>query len=440
MPGLKIIETVLGLVFIYLLMSLLCTAINEYIAGMLNKRGKELFRAVDDLLGDEEVRNAFYSHPLITTLSPDHTAIRERAQRIAEKLYGTRWFYRLFGWMRSSIRAQRLPSYLPARNFALALLNSTDFPGRLGVATAAAGSPPAATPDNLVQLFEALLQENPADVSELLREPSVAQILGSANVPPEVREALITLTTGPEKELQKLQDSVEVWFNNAMDRVQGSYKRYTQIALLLIGLVTAVLLNVDTIRIWRTLSTNDQLRGALVQRAIAFEAAANDTTRRVATDTTAAADTTAPAATRADSLCTPVTGDTVQAAVAKIVAGEPITCREARAVMVVAKAQLDSTELALGWSPADLQELGLVGSASSADDLDWQRPDAWRWKAIWAKLLGLILTAIAVSLGAPFWFDMLNKVINIRAAGRAPDERPKDPEAKDKRLAGTAPR
>jgi len=36
------------------------------------------------------------------------------------------------------------------------------------------------------------------------------------------------------------------------------------------------------------------------------------------------------------------------------------------------------------------------------------------------RVLGWLLTMIAVSLGAPFWFDMLNKIINIRNAGTKP--------------------
>ena len=44
-------------------------------------------------------------------------------------------------------------------------------------------------------------------------------------------------------------------------------------------------------------------------------------------------------------------------------------------------------------------------------------------------LLGWLITAFAVSLGAPFWFDLLNKFINVRAAGKAPEETPKDPKA-----------
>ena len=43
--------------------------------------------------------------------------------------------------------------------------------------------------------------------------------------------------------------------------------------------------------------------------------------------------------------------------------------------------------------------------------------------------LGWLLTSIAVSLGAPFWFDTLNRFMNIRNAGRAPDE-PRDKSSK----------
>ncbi|HEV7589746.1 MAG TPA: hypothetical protein VGO40_16645 [Longimicrobium sp.] len=472
MPGLKIIEIVLGLTFVYLLLSLLCTAINEYISGMLNKRGRELFHAVDQLLGDQAVKEAFYRHPLITTLSPFHGEIRRRAEKLENRLWGTRWARRLFGWMRPSVRSQRLPSYLPARNFALALLNATDYTRRLRPPT----SPPAgdgenevaATPPSLVRLFDALRQESAADVSELLRDPAVASILGSAVVPQTVRDTLTGVVTGAELELQKLQDAVEVWFNNAMDRVSGTYKRYTQIALLLIGLVMAVLLNVDTIQMWRTLSTNPELRNAVVQQAIALNtahrppadttptdstaaggtAADSTATDSTATDSTAAGTTAPPAAsggtppadtTAQDTTGCPVpVGPAAVAAFNKALARQPLTCGEARAVLAIARAQLDSTQLALGWTPGELVHLGVARQAATG-----KLSPAWPWqwhRSILPKLLGLLITAIAVSLGAPFWFDMLNKIINIRAAGRAPDERSKNPEAPGKRLAEVSPK
>jgi hypothetical protein len=487
MPGLKIIEVVLGLVFVYLLLSLLCTAINEYISGMLNKRGRELFKAVDALLGSEEVQEAFYGHPLITTLSPHHAEIRRRAKEIEEKLYGTRWARRLMGWLRPAIRAHRYPSYLPARNFALALLNSTDYTAVMQGMGGAAGSPPAGdevveTPGHLVRLFDALMQESAADVSELLRDPAVATILGSPAVPQAVRDTVTGVATGTERQVQKLQDSVEVWFNNAMDRVSGAYKRYTQVALLLIGLVVAILLNADTLKIWQALSTDDELREAVVRQAVAFDAAYAapvDSMRAAGSVTadTAAADTTAadtlatgtaaapaPASAPADTAasdssdCEIPTGAAATAAFEKALAGRKLTCGEARVVLAMARAELDSSQLAVGWTDAELLGLGVArvdtvppdtakqaaatGSGTTAVQTRLApvlRP--WKWhRSIWPKLLGLILTAIAVSLGAPFWFDMLNKIVNIRSAGRAPDERAKSPEASGKRLAEVSPK
>jgi hypothetical protein len=59
--------------------------------------------------------------------------------------------------------------------------------------------------------------------------------------------------------------------------------------------------------------------------------------------------------------------------------------------------------LPIGWSDFSLKE---------------------RWPTF---LLGWLITALAVSLGAPFWFDLLNKFINVRSVGKAPEERPKEP-------------
>ena len=48
------------------------------------------------------------------------------------------------------------------------------------------------------------------------------------------------------------------------------------------------------------------------------------------------------------------------------------------------------------------------------------------WPGLHCLVAGL-LVALAASMGAPFWFDMLNKVISIRSAGKAPEESPKPP-------------
>jgi hypothetical protein len=39
---------------------------------------------------------------------------------------------------------------------------------------------------------------------------------------------------------------------------------------------------------------------------------------------------------------------------------------------------------------------------------------------VFLKILGLLVTAAAVTLGAPFWFDLLNKITNFRLSGPPP--------------------
>jgi hypothetical protein len=56
-----------------------------------------------------------------------------------------------------------------------------------------------------------------------------------------------------------------------------------------------------------------------------------------------------------------------------------------------------------------------------------------------AKFTGLLISILAVSMGAPFWFDLLNKLVNVRLAGRRPD--PSDASGTlgpSRRSAGTA--
>ena len=47
-------------------------------------------------------------------------------------------------------------------------------------------------------------------------------------------------------------------------------------------------------------------------------------------------------------------------------------------------------------------------------------PD-WSWGTWLAHLMGWILTAAAVSLGAPFWFDLLGRVAKLRGTGKRPE-------------------
>jgi hypothetical protein len=73
---------------------------------------------------------------------------------------------------------------------------------------------------------------------------------------------------------------------------------------------------------------------------------------------------------------------------------------------------------------AQFQALGLPIGWNSQDDLHrppwvyhtWSERVVWTWRLLLAHGLGWLLTGFAISLGAPFWFDLLNKVIAVRSA------------------------
>lgn len=371
MFGLEILDVVIGLMFVYLLLSLLATAINEYISAVMNRRGKELARGIGRLLEDLDAPDAlrhafkglapggtpgtlteqFYSHPLIRPLATRRG--------------------RLFGMIHD---VPRLPSYIPARTFALALLDV------LGYSEPSATDPapaPGSREASLIAIMKLLKRESPLDLSEL------KSMLEKADLPEDAILRIMEASTGAQSRLQHLHDGVEVWFNNAMDRVSGAYKRNVQGWLLVIGIAIAAAMNADTIQMWRQLAANDELRTAIVERATS-------------------------------------TLPTLDSIVNRPPPTDSLSLEDARARYQAARALVSEMELQLGWSGENGWPAG-----------GWPR---------FYKIVGLVLTGIAISLGAPFWFDLLNKVITIRAAGRSPAEKPKSPEGAPKRAAEETPK
>lgn len=90
MFGSGILEVVIGLVFFYLLLGIICSALNEWIAGVSAARAKNLEYGIRNLLNDPQFEEKFYKHPLIKGLSR---------------------------------KTGKKPSYIPSRTFALALID-----------------------------------------------------------------------------------------------------------------------------------------------------------------------------------------------------------------------------------------------------------------------------------------------------------------------------
>ncbi len=279
--GSAILDTAVGLVFIYLLLAICCTTVNEWIAGLFNFRGKYLKRGVEQLLDDPQgaadLIKRFYAHPVIASM----------------------------------LNRQDHPSYIPARSFARAIMDLV-------------------TPNTLGPLsFDAL--EN-----------------GIKNLPPgRMRTVLLSLIQDADKDLGRAQRNIEAWYDDSMDRVSGWYKRRIQVVTIVVALLITVATNADTLNLARRFWTDPGMRMAIVEQS-------------------------------------------------------KERARMPRPSAMVQYAN-PNNPLKPTIAPSIGQEITEQDRTLLGNVLGWgDQPGKVFWLE---RVLGWILTIIAVSLGAPFWFD-----------------------------------
>ena len=83
----------------------------------------------------------------------------------------------------------------------------------------------------------------------------------------KLKEALTTLLQDVETGLEEAKRRISAWFDGAMDRVSGWYKRRTQWVLFALAVTMAALLNADAIVITQTLLHDSRLREAVASAA-----------------------------------------------------------------------------------------------------------------------------------------------------------------------------
>src|SRR6185436_4630280 len=82
-----------------------------------------------------------------------------------------------------------------------------------------------------------------------------------------IKTSLLTLIDEAGNDINKARGNVEAWYDDAMDRVSGWYKRRTSFILIVIGLLASFALNIDTIQITKALLYNDTLRKSVADAA-----------------------------------------------------------------------------------------------------------------------------------------------------------------------------
>jgi hypothetical protein len=318
------LDVAIALILMYLVLSLIVTVVNEAVATAVDLRALNLKGAIEDLIDDPVLKNSFYDHGLIAGINAATAGTATPFSRYIAYVY--KWLTRA-----DSISDFGHVSYLSGQTFALAVLGSVDTTKRLP------------TFDDIRNAVEQLPDTN-------------------------IRDALLAQLLTANGDLQKLRDNVATWFDGAMDRVSGVYKRHLKQISFVMGLLLVFAANADTVKVAQSLWTDASLRAGMVQTA--SNLLANQKSPANASGSASASDL----------------GGNLNDAIKNV--------RDAEERL---------RPLPLGWKlsplPNDLGELVWI---------------------LLGKVLGLVLTAIAISLGAPFWFDLLSMFMRVRGTGEKP--------------------
>lgn len=313
------VDVAIGLIFVFFILALVCSGINEAIASSLRWRAQDLERGLWELLRDPEkaeheataALEALKKHPLITPMLYPQNKVKGKTRQIHTE----------DGRVKTSSKTD-FPSYLPSRTFASALLGL----------------------DQVVVITKGV------DVRTGMRKlgDSIEAIPSKP-----VQDALKALLTSAQGDAVYFRHSVEQWYDDQMERVSGWYRRRIQKVLWILAFAVAIALNADTLQIAKRLWVDPTQRAAIVSQAQNATSSSRE---------------------------------------------QPVK-------------DLRRLPVPLGWHLAsvrdDPQGFPFYGQPSMA------------WSLL-AKLIGLTLTAVAISFGAPFWFDTLSKLARLRNSGAPP--------------------
>jgi hypothetical protein len=205
-----------------------------------------------------------------------------------------------------------------------------------------------------------------------------------ANLPQEVGRQLEPLFQKVNGDWSDFHIEIEKWYDNMMDRAEGWYKRYVQKQTYLLAVVIVLWTNFDTLHTADRLWKDSTLRSVVVEQAKGRVAANPDQ----------------PAELPLASYDNPKSPDK----------GKPVS-RNTGPLTNGEQALLGSVT---GWS----QDIENLCSDIKRHSGSYMPVVSW----FLMHILGWGVSIFAISLGAPFWFDTLNRFVNIRNAGRAPDE------------------
>jgi hypothetical protein len=275
MLGSTVLEVAVGLTFCYAAVALIVSTVQEALASAMGLRAHTLLDGIKSMLNDPKFTGLARALYSHALVNPhdDGQAANQRALKTK-------------------------PSYIEPVHFALALVD--------------------------------VIQTIPGNYAQLGRDIDAIR-------DPQVKRALRSIYQRADGNLKQFQDGLAGWFDSSMERVSGSYKRRSLLVSLLLSMLLAILFNIDSIHLFRSLWQHPAVAAQLVA------------------------------------------------------APSSIDQRTIDALF----------SLPIGWTTF---------------------PPVFN-QAFAMQVAGWMLTASSALFGAPFWFDLLQRTMQLRGTGSKPDEK-----------------
>lgn len=442
MLTLPLVEVAISLSLLYLFFSQVVLSVFEWLAGRLNLRGRYLRRYLNEALNsgtDKNWAELMYRHPSVDMMAQ---------------------------------KANRTPAYVPSSVFVKAIVDlvidevrTHEFVPRLDEQ-----GQPVPGGERVYQLRN-LTGPGGIELTPLQQLKAGVARLAEGDFKALLRTLLFNAegcqAADDAKVFEQFLHGLAVWYDDYMERVSGWYKRHIRPFLFIVGLVIAVVCNLDSLRVSSYLWRHTAAR----QRIVAFaETQARDSATMTRLQFVPPADTVTTRqvkqavrryASQVDSLTRTLQGlgfpigwsfrgpgvalDTLYRAIVPGPATgdwqpQPYWVRYALTTLTQPRGHSQVLLRRQVWQPDTIHALrpGLVLVPVAEKDAQnltvplpkaaagWLQPDGpwlesrphgWGWG--WA-VLGWLLTAVALSFGAPFWFQLLNQFVNMRSGGLRP--------------------
>ena len=293
------LEVILGMMFTYMVLSLLGTTVNELISSWRGWRGHFLEEGLKRLLKFDDDPSVF-------------------------KKFTDNEFYKQLRQHKAPLRVSRAPEWLSSKNFVSILVNSLK------------------KSETAVEKVDEIIDDLPKDS--------------------KLRQVLEQFKSDGKEDMEAFKGRLQNWFDDVMDHSSAWYKRHLQMVTIFVGLAIAAVINADSFEIYYNLANNATARQSLAKMAETF-------------------------VTNSETFPVPQPlGDSLTLAEIKTELQNFTNSTEYAKI---------SNVLGLGWGTVDL----------AISPLGWLK-----------RMLGWFVTALAISLGAPFWFSALKKVVSIRSS------------------------